>query len=96
MNPKAAFPIMMGSCAFLMPIASIRFVKFDAYALRAALGLAIGGIPGVLIAAYIVKQMDLTTVRWLVIVVVAYTAFTMLRSAYLERATGTNPVESAG
>src|SRR6185312_10826099 len=26
MNPTAAFPIMMGSCAFLMPFSSVRFV----------------------------------------------------------------------
>ncbi|MBV8245965.1 MAG: permease, partial [Candidatus Eremiobacteraeota bacterium] len=46
MNPLAAFPIMMGSCAFLMPIASLRFIRYDAYSLGAALGLTIGGIPG--------------------------------------------------
>ena len=46
----------------------------EGYSLRAALGLALGGIPGVLLAAYIVKSLDLKTVRWLVIVVVVYTA----------------------
>ena len=90
MDPKAAFPIMMGSCAFLMPAASVRFMKFDAYALKAAMGLTIGGIPGVLIAAYIVKSLPITAVRWLVIVVVLYAAFTMLRSAYFERAAATS------
>jgi uncharacterized membrane protein YfcA len=81
MNPLAAFPIMMGSCAFLMPIASMRFIRFDAFSMRAALGLIIGGIPGVLIAAFIVKSLPLVAVRWLVIVVVLYAAITMLRSA---------------
>jgi uncharacterized membrane protein YfcA len=85
MNPRAAFPIMMGSCAFLMPIGSLRFIREQSYSLRAGLGLAIGGIPGVLIAAYIVKQMPLGAVRWLVIVVVVYTAITMLMSAFAER-----------
>jgi uncharacterized membrane protein YfcA len=75
----------MCSCAFLMPIASVRFVKFDAYAFKAAIGLTIGGIPGVIIAAYIVKSMPLEAVKWLVIAIVAYAAFTMLRSAYVER-----------
>jgi uncharacterized membrane protein YfcA len=81
MNPTAAFPIMMGSCAFLMPVGSLRFIRERAYSLRNALGLAIGGIPGVLVAAYIVKSLNLNTVRWLVIVVVLYTAVTMLLSA---------------
>ena len=56
MNPTAAFPIMMGSCAFLMPVGSLRFIRERCYGLRAALGLAIGGIPGVLLAAFIVKN----------------------------------------
>jgi uncharacterized membrane protein YfcA len=81
MSPKVAFPIMMGSCAFLMPVGSMRFVREDAYALRPALGLAIGGVPGVLLAAYIVKSLPLGAVRWLVIVVVVYTAMTLLRAA---------------
>lgn len=81
MNPKAAFPIMMGSCAFLMVVAGIRFLKAGAYRQRASLGLAIGGVPAALIAALLVKSLPLTTVRWLVTVVVLYTSITMLRSA---------------
>lgn len=85
MNPKAAFPIMMGSCAFLMPTGSTRFIRKESYNLRAALGLALGGIPAVLIAAFIVKALDLYYVRWLVVIVVIYTALTLLRSAWVER-----------
>ena len=85
MNAKAAFPIMMGSCAFLMPVGSMRFIRERKYNLRAALGLAIGGIPGVLIAALIVKSLPLGAVKWLVVVVVVYTAVMMLRSAVIER-----------
>jgi uncharacterized membrane protein YfcA len=82
MSERTAFPIMMGSCAFLMPVGSLKFIREKAYSLRAALGLAIGGIPGVLVAALIVKSMDLVKVRWLVIVVVIYTALTMLYAAF--------------
>jgi uncharacterized membrane protein YfcA len=78
MNPTAAFPIMMGSCAFLMPVGSLRFIRERCYGLRAALGLAIGGIPGVLLAAFIVTSLPVYWVRWLVIVVVIYTSLTML------------------
>jgi uncharacterized membrane protein YfcA len=81
MSPKAAFPIMMGSCAFLMPVGSLRFIREKSYSLRAALGLAIGGVPGVLLAAYIVKELPLYAVRWLVVVVVIYTAITMIAAA---------------
>jgi uncharacterized membrane protein YfcA len=85
MSPKAAFPIMMGSCAFLMPFASTRFIKFDAYSLRAALGLTLGGLPGVAIAAYIVKSLPLSEVRWLVVAVVLYASIAMIRSALAKR-----------
>ncbi len=88
MDPRAAFPIMMGSCAFLMPIASIRFIRSGAYSLKPAIGLAIGGIPAVLLAAFIVKSLPLTAMRWLVTVVVLYAAVTMLRAAQKERGTG--------
>jgi len=81
MKATVAFPIMMGSCAFLMPISSTKFVQKGAYSLRPALALGIGGIPAVLIAALIVQNMDITTVRWLVVVVVLIAATMMLRSA---------------
>ncbi len=81
MNPKAAFPIMMGSCAFLMPMGSTQYIQQKGYDLRAALGLALGGIPAVLVAVYLVKSMNVTYVRWIVVAVVLYTAVSLLRSA---------------
>ncbi|HXT94928.1 MAG TPA: sulfite exporter TauE/SafE family protein [Polyangia bacterium] len=81
MRETTAFPIMMGSCAFLMPAASVRFVRSGRYDLPASIGLAIGGLPAVLAAAYWVKSLKLETVKWLVVVVVVYTAVAMLRSA---------------
>jgi uncharacterized membrane protein YfcA len=81
MSPLAAFPVMMGSCGLLMPIGGARFVRSGRYNFSAALGLALGGIPGVLLAAYIVKSMPITWLRWLVLIVVVYAAVQMLRSA---------------
>lgn len=91
MNPIAAFPIMMASCAFLMPVASVRFIQFNRYALRPSLGLALGGIPAVLIAAFLVKALPLTMLRWLVVAVVTYTAASMLRSAAADQTRTPSP-----
>jgi uncharacterized membrane protein YfcA len=91
MNPKAAFPIMMGSCAFLMPVASARFIRERRFDLRASLGLLIGGLPAVLLAAFIIKSLSLTVVRWLVLVVVIYTAIGLLRAARREQAAASVP-----
>ncbi|SJZ54884.1 sulfite exporter TauE/SafE family protein [Garciella nitratireducens] len=81
MSPKVAFPIMMGSCAFLMPAASIRFVKEQAYNKKASLGITIGGIIGVLIAVYLVTSLPLDILTWLIIIVVTYTSITLLKAA---------------
>lgn len=84
MSERTAFPIMMNSCAFLMPVASLRFIREKSYSLRPAMGLALGGIPGVLLAAYIVKELPLYWVRWLVIVVVVYAAATLIHAGMTE------------
>jgi len=91
MSPAAAFPIMMGSCAFLMPIGGIRFVKEGSYAPRTAVVMSIAGIPATLIAAFIVKSLALDTVRWLVVVVVIFAATMMLRSAFTSQAPSRMP-----
>ncbi len=85
MSPLVAFPIMMGSCAFLMPPASAKFIKEGAYNRKAAVSMAIPGAIAVLIAALIVKSLPLDTLRWVVIGVILYTSFVMLRSAYLNK-----------
>jgi len=88
MKETTAFPIMMGSCAFLMPAASVRFVRSRRYDLRASLGLTLAGTPAVLLAAFVIKSLPLRTVKWLVVVVVVYTALAMLRSAVREGRSG--------
>jgi len=75
-----------------MPTAGTRFISLRRYDMRAALGLALGGIPGVLIAAFLVRSLPLQWLRWLVVVVVLYAAIAMLRSASVERA---GPAERA-
>jgi uncharacterized membrane protein YfcA len=72
---------MMASCACLMPVGSLAFIRERKYDLRTAVGLALGGIPGVLVAAFIVKSLPLQWLYWLVVVVVLYAAALMLRSA---------------
>ncbi|HEY5582990.1 MAG TPA: sulfite exporter TauE/SafE family protein, partial [Ruminiclostridium sp.] len=81
MSPKVAFPIMMGSCAFLEPVAAIKFVKEGAYHRKVSLATNIFGVVGVLIAAYIVKELPLNTLKWVVVIVIVFTSCMMFRSA---------------
>jgi|TARA_B100000929_G_scaffold150009_1_gene118875 uncharacterized membrane protein YfcA len=85
MSPLVAFPIMMGSCAFLMPPASAKFIKEGAYNRKASVSMAIPGIIAVLIAAFLVKSLPLNTLRWVVIVVIIYTSLVMFKSALNNR-----------
>ena len=89
MNPTAAFPIMMGSCAFLMPAASLRFMRYGRYDMAAAIGLALGGVPAVLVAAYLVKSLPLDSVRWLVVAIAGYAAITLVRAGLKPAAANT-------
>ena len=85
MSPTVAFPIMMGSCAFLMPPASVKFIKTGSYNRKAALAMAIPGSIAVLIAAFIVKTLPLQTLQWVVLGVILYTSATMLVAAFKKK-----------
>jgi uncharacterized membrane protein YfcA len=85
MSPLVAFPIMMGSCAFLMPVASFKFIQTGAYNRKASIAVTITGAVGVFIAYYIVKSMPLYVLRWLVVCILIYTAITLLYTFFKTR-----------
>lgn len=85
MSPKVAFPIMMGSCAFLQPVAAVKFVKEGAYNRKASLPINLFGVIGVLIAAFIVKELPLNTLKWLVVFVILFASVMMFISAMKEK-----------
>jgi uncharacterized membrane protein YfcA len=85
MDPRLCFPVMAGGAALMGAGAGARHIQIGQINLKVVLGLAIGGIPGVLIAAYIVVTMPLELLRWLVIVVVLYAAVVMGRASWKGR-----------
>jgi uncharacterized membrane protein YfcA len=85
MDPRAAFPVMMGAGALVGMAGGARFIGKGKYNVRAAAGLALGGIPAVLLAGLVVKSLPLDVLRWVVVAVVVYAATMMLRSALAER-----------
>lgn len=78
MSAKVAYPIMMGSCAVLMPVASIRFIKEGNYPRKATLGIVICGAIGVVLAATLVKNLPMDIMKAIVVVVILYTSYSML------------------
>jgi uncharacterized membrane protein YfcA len=85
MHPRVAFPIMMTATAMLMAAGSTRFVKERAYDRKAAIALTIFGVLGVFLAAFIVKSLPLTVLKWVVVGVVLYTSIWMFISARRSR-----------
>lgn len=82
LNPIAAFPIMMGAAAFSVPVGSIQFIRHDSYSRKVTIISAIFGTLGVLIAAFLIKDMSISAVRWLIAGFLFYSACTMLYSAF--------------
>jgi uncharacterized membrane protein YfcA len=82
LHPLGAYPIMMGTCGLVQPVASLQFFRTGRFSWGSSLGLTMGGVVGSLIAVFVVKQMPLKALRWLVMIVVAYAAVSMLRSAF--------------
>jgi uncharacterized membrane protein YfcA len=85
MDPRLIFPIMAAGAALMGAGACVRHIQMGRIDLRIVTGLAVGGVPAVLIAAFIVKTMPLELLRWLVIVVVLYAATLMLRASWIGR-----------
>ena len=82
MDPHLAFPIMTSAAAFSIAGAGARLVRHEARIdLRIVLGLTLGGIPAILIAAFLVRELPLAPLRWLVVAVVGYAGLSLLRSA---------------
>ncbi len=83
MSPDVAFPIMMESCAFLMPPASVKFIKEGAYNRKSALSMAIFGSIATLVASLLIKSLPLDNVlKWIVVCVTVYTSTVMLRAGF--------------
>ena len=82
LDPRYAFPIMAGGAGLCGAVASTRHIMVSKIDVRVAAGIAIGGIPAVLVAAFLVKEMPIIWLRWLVFVVVLYAAAVMLKSAW--------------
>jgi uncharacterized membrane protein YfcA len=81
LDPRAAFPIMMGSSAFLMLATSIRLIARRPLNQSLLIGMTVGGVPGVLVAAFIVKSLPIEALRWGVVIVATYAALLMITSA---------------
>lgn len=87
LSPAVAFPIMMGSAAFLCPIAGMKFVEEGKYARKQSFVMALSGMVGAFLAVNLFTNIPLTALKWLVIAVVIYTSITMLKDYFKDKKT---------
>jgi len=85
MDPRLCFPIMAAGASLTVAGAGVRHIALGQIDLRIVMGMALGGLPAVFVAAFIVKEMPIEMLRWLVIVVVLYAAAVMFRAALAGR-----------
>ena len=74
MSADVAFPVMMGSCAYLCPACGITFIKEGKYNRASTIPMIFTGAIGVLIAGFIVTSLPLTVLTYLVCVVMVICA----------------------
>jgi len=78
LNPAVAFPIMMGACTFSVPVGSIQFIKLDSYSRKITFFTSTFGVLGVIVAAYVVKSLNVGMLQWVVVIVLLYSAYNMI------------------
>jgi len=78
LNPAVAFPIMMGACTFSVPVGSMQFIKLDSYSRKITFFKSTFGVLGVIVAAYVVKSLNVGMLQWVVVVVLLYSAYNMI------------------
>lgn len=81
LNPAVAMPVMMLDAAMIMIASTTQFVKNDRITWNGYAGMVLGGIVGVLIAVAFLSNLNLNSLKALVVVVVFLTGVMLIRSS---------------
>lgn len=84
-DPRVAFPIMMGGCTFSCAVGAMEFVRLGGYSRKPTLWISTVGLVGVAAAVYLVKSMDVDVIKWVVFAVVLYAALDLLSKEFRPR-----------
>jgi uncharacterized membrane protein YfcA len=91
-DPRVAFPIMMGGCTFSCAVGAMEFVRLGGYSRKPTLWISATGLLGVAAAVYLVKSLDVDVIKWVVLVVVLYAALDLVsKELKLKRSSGLSP-----
>lgn len=84
-SPAVALPVMMLNAAMMLSAGAKQFIQSGRVNWPGVPGIIVGGVLGVLTAAYFLSSLDINNLKILVVFIAAYTGFTLLRSSFLAR-----------
>lgn len=84
-NPAVALPVMMLNAAVIMVAGAKSFIESNRVHWPGVSGIIVGGVLGVLTAATFLTQLDIESLKILVVFIALYTGVMLLRSSVIRR-----------
>ncbi len=81
----SAYPIMMCAAALSTPVGGTQFLHGQSYGRKIVLFSSIFGSLGVIFAIFVVKSMDFSSLQWIIMGVLFYSAFSTGKSVFSAR-----------
>ncbi|MGT2933797.1 sulfite exporter TauE/SafE family protein [Streptococcus catagoni] len=81
LSPAVAMPVMMLDAAMIMTASSRQFIKDDRVSWKGLIGLSTGGVIGVLLAVFFLTNLDINSLKKLVVIIVIFTGIILIRSS---------------
>ncbi|HFI0634627.1 TPA: sodium:solute symporter [Streptococcus suis] len=83
-SPAVALPVMMLNAAMMLSAGAKQFIQSGRVNWPGVPGIIVGGVLGVLTAAFFLSSLDVNNLKILVVFIASYTGFTLLRSSLVK------------
>ncbi|HEL1612991.1 TPA: sulfite exporter TauE/SafE family protein [Streptococcus suis] len=82
-SPAVALPVMMLNAAMMLSAGAKQFIQSGRVNWPGVPGIIVGGVLGVLTAAFFLSNLDINNLKILVVFIAAFTGLTLLRSSFI-------------
>ncbi|HFU4463666.1 TPA: sodium:solute symporter [Streptococcus suis] len=83
-SPAVALPVMMLNAAMMLSAGAKQFIQSGRVNWPGVPGIIVGGVLGVLTAAFFLSSLDVNNLKILVVFIASYTGITLLRSSLVK------------
>ncbi|HEM5989662.1 TPA: sodium:solute symporter [Streptococcus suis] len=83
-SPAVALPVMMLNAAMMLSAGAKQFIQSGRVNWPGVPGIIVGGVLGVLTAAFFLSSLDVNNLKVLVVFIASYTGITLLRSSFIK------------